>query len=260
MKLKLFGKDVFEFRGKGLEYTLNEVSSTLEKSKFLPDFYAMNDGGIPSAVSEWVVMPDTQSSVGGVVAVPIKKEIKKSKKITLTPKGVHELKLLHDEFFQMKTDGKYIDQQLQDFKDKLGMIKSEEYDMRRGANEISSVVIRLENRKKYSEHKDLFEKFPYTTTTKISEIVKTHDNLKVGQIAQFIADMPKEAVDVMKEYNEATNKVCGKQAVFYIIADKKDFQQTNKRRDPILLAQSPFGHFWQILGAWDEEMLFLEEL
>ncbi len=44
------------------------------------------------------------------------------------------------------------------------------------------------------------------------------------------------------------------------IADKKDFEKKDKRRDPILLAQSPFGHFWQILGAWDKEMLFLEEL
>jgi len=64
----------------------------------------------------------------------------------------------------------------------------------------------------------------------------------------------------MKNYNKATDKLCGKQAVFYIIANKKDFEKTDKRRDPILLAQSPFGHFWQILGAWDEECLIIEEL
>ena len=72
--------------------------------------------------------------------------------------------------------------------------------------------------------------------------------------------MPKEAVAAMKEYNKGCDKLCGKQAVFYIIADKKDFEKTNKRRDPILLAQSPFVNRWQILGAWDKEMLFLEEL
>ena len=105
-----------------------------------------------------------------------------------------------------------------------------------------------------------FEKFPYTTNARIESVVKKHDNLQLGQVDQFVADMPDEAIEAMKEYNKATDKVCGKKAVFYIIADKKDFQKTQSRRDPILLAQSPFGHMWQILGAWDKEMLFLDEL
>lgn len=150
--------------------------------------------------------------------------------------------------------------QLADFKDKLGLIKSEEYDMRRGVDEIASIITRLENRKKYAEVKEQYEEFPYTTTSKINALVKEQKHLKLGQVAQFLADMPKEATEAMKRYNKATNQLCGKQAVFYIIANKKDFEKTETRRDPILLAQSPFGHFWQILGAWDEEMLFLEEL
>ena len=97
-------------------------------------------------------------------------------------------------------------------------------------------------------------------TTKINEILKAHDYLKLGQVAQFVADMPNEAIKAMKSYDEGVDKLCGKKAVFYIIADKKDFEKTQTRRDPILLAQSPFGHFWQIIGAWDREMLFLEEL
>lgn len=50
----------------------------------------------------------------------------------------------------LNTDPKYVDQQISDFTDKLGLIKSEEYDMRRGVNEISSIVTRLDNRKKYT--------------------------------------------------------------------------------------------------------------
>jgi uncharacterized lipoprotein len=168
--------------------------------------------------------------------------------------------MLHDKVFTLNTDKDYVESQLADFKDKLNLLKSEEYDMRNGVEEISSVIIRLENRKKYPSVKSFYEDFPYTSTQKINELVKEHDYLKLGQVAQFLADMPREAVNVMKEYNRATEKLCGKQAVFYIIADKKDFQKSDKRRDPILLAQSPFGHFWQILGAWDKEMLLIEEL
>jgi len=208
------------------------------------------------------VMTVTGSSTNSVTATATtkkpKEEIKEEDK--LTPKGVYNLKLLNDETFVLKTDPAYVDEQLNTFKDKLSLIKSEEYDMARGTREIASIVSRMENRKKYSEFKDFFEEFPYTTTGKIEDLVKAHGYLKLGQVAQFVADMPKEAVEKMKDYNKKTDKLCGKQAVFYIIADKKDFEKSNKRRDPILLAQSPFGHFWQILGAWSDEMLFLGEL
>jgi hypothetical protein len=54
--------------------------------------------------------------------------------------------------------------------------------------------------------------------------------------------------------------LCNKKAVFYLISEKKQQKEVLRRRDPILLAQSPFGFFWQILGAWDDEVKFLEEL
>jgi len=170
------------------------------------------------------------------------------------------MKFLNDDTYKLNTNAEYVDGQISDFKDKLALLKKEEYDMRNGVAEVSSILVRMENRKKYAEHKDFFEQYPYTTTAKIAELVKIHSHLKIGQIAQFVADLPKDAVEVMKEYNKTTQKLCEKDAVFYIIANKEDFKKSEKRRDPILLAQSPFSHTWQILGAWDEEMLLLEEL
>ncbi len=45
-----------------------------------------------------------------------------------------------------------------------------------------------------------------------------------------------------------------------MIAENGKFKKEFDRNDPILLAQSPFGIFWDVLGAWDEEILLLEEL
>lgn len=262
MQFKIFGKNLFEIKSSKAEMMIQEANSGLKESKFLPDFY----GGWNSTNSfnEYIAITD---SSGALVAVS-NSDKKKKKEVKVqptpvekkTPKNIYDLRLLNDEKFSLNTNPNYIDSQLASFKDKLALINSEEYDMRRGVQEIGSVVVRLENRKKYSEFKDFFEQYPYTTTSKIVDVTKNHDHLKLGQIAQFIADLPKEAIEAMKQYNNYTSKLCGKQAVFYIIADKKDFQTTNNRRDPILVAQSPFGHFWQILGAWDKEMLFLEEL
>ena len=125
---------------------------------------------------------------------------------------------------------------------------------------MSSILLRLENRLKYNKFKKFFDNYAYTTTKKVNSLIKKHNYLKFGTVDSFLADMPQEAVNEMKKYTTNTKKLCGKQPIFYIIANKKDFEKTEKRRDPILLAQSPFGHVWQILGAWDEEMLLLDNL
>lgn len=259
MEIKLFGKSLFSAKSKGsilLESSINKV----KESKFLIDFHkdTGGDGLSGGIISDWIAVQSTAAGAA-IVGPGVDKAVKDGKK-QLTPKEVNNLKMLHDETFKLNTDAKYVDGQLADFKDKLALIQSEEYDMRRGTNEIASIIQRLENRKKYSLVKDVFEEFPYTTTSRINKVVKENDHLQLGQVAQFMADMPAEATAAMKRYNEGTQRLCGKQAVFYIVADKKDFKKSDRRRDPILLAQSPFGHFWQILGAWDEEMMFLEEL
>lgn len=267
MEFKLFGKSLFSVNGDGnpkAQFIYNGAADQIAKSTHLPNFYTMSQyggwGGTFISISE--ASDYTEKSLN----TKKKKGTKKTKAadkpvaVEITPKGVYHLKLLNDESFTIKVDPAYIEDQLADFKDKLGMIKSAEWDMNRGTVEISSMIIRLENRKKYPDFKEFFEQFPYTTTARMNDLVAKHTHLKVGEVEQFLADMPKEAVTVMKEYTAKTQQLCDKKPLYYIIANKKDFEKTEKRRDPILLAQSPFGHFWQILGAWDEEMLLIEEL
>lgn len=229
---------------------MNAHASSLQ-SKFMPDFMnTQGESGILWAYGMQGLKEKKRNE---------KKEIAARKKGP-NPKKVFDLRMLNDKSFAFDTSEKYVDEQLQHFKDKLEVLKVEEFDMANGTTEIASIVLRMENRKKYSAHEKFFSQYPYTTQTKVSEVLKKHSYLKQGKVAQFLADMPKDATDVMKKYDAECVKLCGKKAVFYIIADKKDFQKTEQRRDPILLAQSPFGHFWQILGAWDKEMLLLEEL
>lgn len=267
MNIKLFGKSIFEFnKNKGSIYWVNSNDS-LKKSAFLPNFYTQRaNQSVISSTPEAVIMTPEEIIP---TANRMKKDRKNKKKlakidkpmnIQLTPKGVYEMKLLNDESFKLKTDKNYIEDQLSTFKDKLGLIKISEADYTRGITEISSIIIRLENRKKYSQFKNYFENYPYTTTDRIEKLTKEHNYLRLGLIEQFIADMPKEAIKEMKDYENNTKKLCDKKPIFYIIADKKDFEKLEKRKDPILLAQSPFGHFWQILGAWDKEMLIIDEL
>jgi len=254
MKIKLFGKEIFGFEGKGGEMMALDALQMVQKLDHLPDFKTL--GGNQDAWGTQYIM---EVPTNGLVSTTESPKVKPKEREKLTPKRVYELQMLHDKAFKVNMDVAYIDKQIAEFKEKLDVMKDPKYN-HRGSDEIGSILLRLENRKKYGDARGVFEQFAYTSNKRIDAVIKTHDYLKLGEVDQFVADMPSEAVKVMKEYNTATKKLCDKKAVFYIIADEKDFEKTSSRRDPILLAQSPFGHFWQILGAWDKEMMLLSEL
>ena len=130
--------------------------------------------------------------------------------------------------------------------------------------DIDGTIERLENRKKYPEYKEFFDKFPYTSTDKIDKLLGKY-KLVIEATEFFIPHFPDEAIEVMELYTAKTKEATGKCPVYYVIAEQKDFKKREaaykpKPRDPILLVQSPFGYYWQILGAWDKEMILLGEL
>lgn len=125
--------------------------------------------------------------------------------------------------------------------------------------ELNALVDRLTNRKKYVKHKKFFDQFKNTTDDKINKLVTTYDLvMKTADI--FIPEFPDIAVEIMTEYTKNTKKICGKKPIYYVIAPESAFKKSFEKRDPILLVQSPFGFYYQILGAWDKEMLLLSEL
>lgn len=151
---------------------------------------------------------------------------------------------------------------LENLDDKIAVLKMKKdliVNNRYAKNEVIDMVGRLENRKKYEEFKDYFDQFDNTTTEKIVELVSKYKLvLKTSDL--FIAAFPDEAIFIMKSYVENVKALCGKSPVFYVIAEEQMFKDEYKKKDPILLAQSPFGCYWQILGAWDKEMILLQEL
>jgi hypothetical protein len=173
-----------------------------------------------------------------------------SKKIKVKPKDVlHELETVPTPFSLMGLDDK-----IEILKDKEKLIV-QHYAKR----EVSALIERLENRKKYVEHKAFFDSFANTTDEKIDVLLGKYQLvMKTSDI--FIPEFPDEAVKVMKDYTEKLKEVCNKKPIFYVIAEESLFKKSYEKRDPILLVQSPFGFYWQILGAWDEELILLSEL
>lgn len=154
-----------------------------------------------------------------------------------------------------KVDLENIDDKILVLKMKKDLIRSNKY----AEKEVIDMVTRLENRKQYTEHEEFFKRFDNTTTEKINDLVNKYE-LVLKPSDLFIPSFPDDAVKIMDEYVKRVKKMCGKKPVFYVIAEEEKFKKENDRNDPILLVQSPFGIYWQVLGAWDEELILLSEL
>jgi len=150
---------------------------------------------------------------------------------------------------------------VQDLDEKIALLKdkSKLVNQRYVNEELKGVIKKLENRKHYAKYAGFYEQFPVTTSEKIDKMLEKYDLVfKTDEL--FIPSFPKEAIDVMKAFDDTTREMSGEGANFYVIAENKDFKDKYKKNDPILLAQSPFGFFWYILGAWDKELILLSEL
>jgi hypothetical protein len=125
--------------------------------------------------------------------------------------------------------------------------------------EVEALIERLENRKKYDKFHAFFNSFQNTTDEKIDTLLDKYD-VVMNTSDLFVPEFPDDAIAVMKQYTDNMMKLCKKKPVFYVIAEPDKFRKAYEKRDPILLVQSPFGFYWQILGAWDKEMMLLSEL
>lgn len=147
-----------------------------------------------------------------------------------------------------------LDEKIEILKDKSKLIV-QHYAKR----EVDALIVRLQNRKKFTEHRAFFDRFDNTTDEKIDKLLAKYDLvMKTSDI--FIPEFPDDAIATMKAYTEKMALICDKKPVFYVIAEPQLFKKAYEKRDPILLVQSPFGFYWQICGSWDKEMLLLSEL
>jgi hypothetical protein len=202
----------------------------------------------------------TQVGVIPQVSEETKKKDEENAKKNITPKELYNLKVLNQIEFGIECSDNYIKENVALLQKKLKMMRGDSGAVKYGKEELASLIERIENRRHIKKFKTVLDKYPHTTSEAIGSILNKEDHLRCKSATEFIPDFPKDAIEAMEEYEKVCMDLCKKKPVFYVIADKKDFGEIDRKRDPILLAQSPFGFFWQILGAWDDEMVFLGDL
>lgn len=110
-------------------------------------------------------------------------------------------------------------------------------------------------RKKYAKFKSLF-KWKVTTKEKINVLLSKY-KLQTVSFPAYYKCIPNEALDEIEKFADALDKVSDKQPELSLVIDYKGPEQ---KKDPILLACSPFGMWYYVLGAWDKEVEYVDDL
>lgn len=121
-----------------------------------------------------------------------------------------------------------------------------------------AVIGYLEARKKYDKYKELFA-YPTTNEETINDLCAAY-KVKVVPVAQYSGTMPQEAIDELANYKMSCLKIRKDKPVVRLLVPDNDPKTEKRKRDPILLVSSPFGHWDYILGAWDKEVMIVDEL
>lgn len=115
----------------------------------------------------------------------------------------------------------------------------------------------LKARLRYKKYNKLFA-YPTTNEVMINNLCKEY-KLKIVSIKQYSGLLPKEAVIELKKFTDSCLKIRRDNPIIRLVVE--DIPQTEKKKkDPILLASSPFGNWDYILGAWDKEVEIVDDL
>ena len=121
----------------------------------------------------------------------------------------------------------------------------------------------LKARQKLIKVKDEF-KWATVTFEKVEKLCNKY-KLKEVAIDNFYKTLPMEAIDELEKFITVYKKVSNVKPILRLIID--DFNRDGKkkigkeqRKDPILLASSPFGKWYYLLGAWDREVEIIDDL
>ncbi len=122
-------------------------------------------------------------------------------------------------------------------------------------------VFYLKNRLKYLKTKTKNPlDWAMTTNEAVVDLCKRY-KLKVVPLKQYYTLVPNEGIQEMDRYTKAYKAITGDTPIFtLVVKDTEAREQTKKDRDPILLANSPLGNHLFVLGAWDDEILYIDEI
>jgi hypothetical protein len=115
----------------------------------------------------------------------------------------------------------------------------------------------LKNRKNFKKTQKSFS-WPTTNNEMVGNLCGKY-KLRMAGLQGYYKCVPAEGVEEIKKFGEAFEGATSEEQEpqFHLIIDDGGKET---RKDPILLAESPFGDWYYVLGAWDKEVEVVDEI
>ena len=116
-------------------------------------------------------------------------------------------------------------------------------------------LLYLRARKFYKRYGHLFN-WKTTNDQLLSRLVSEY-KLRHVSFGGYSKSVPMEAITEIESFMAACKKIKHNNVELTLIIDDGGKEQ---RKDPILLAASPFGNWYYVLGAWDKEVEIVDDI
>lgn len=116
----------------------------------------------------------------------------------------------------------------------------------------------LKARQHYEKKKKMFT-WPLSTDELINALIKKYKVSNNG-FGGYSRNIPLEATAELEKFGKAWDQVVDDERHVAELRLITDYGGKETKKDPILLAASPFGRWWYVLGAWDKEVEIVDEI
>ena len=270
--MKNYFKRIFGEKKKGFVFTTRNLGRQTGNGELMntaPSFFPTQMDSSSINTAYYSVENSLYNTPGYITAVPgpnpvENKTVKVDERKSIEPKAVfEELKKNTPE-----VDFRDLDEKIKVVSERINVLK--EHMTEDHLRDEHMTLFYLKNRKTYL--KTHFKNpIDWATTNRdaVDDLCKTY-KLRVVAIKQYYTLIPKEGIKEMERYTKAYKAITGDNPIFELIIKDADVKteegkkevekQKKKDRDPILLANSPFGNALFVLGAWDDEVEVVDEI
>jgi hypothetical protein len=124
----------------------------------------------------------------------------------------------------------------------------------------------LAARKIFLKDISVLDAWPIVSENAINDLLKKHKlvRIRLGSGA-YESICPNEALQEIEKYQKVWDQLWpGLERAEIILIIKESvynkIQEIQRKKDPILLAKSPLGNWWHLLGAWDKEVDYVADI
>jgi hypothetical protein len=118
-------------------------------------------------------------------------------------------------------------------------------------------------RKIFRKNPKVLDSWPIVTEANIDDLLKKYKlrRVRLGN-GMYESLCPNDALKAMEDYTKVWNDLwpsIEKPEIILIISESV-YKEIQRKKDPILLAKSPLGNWWHLLGAWNKEVEYVSDI